>query len=72
MGRRLVDMAIYLIVGALFADHACANETKQTVLRRWLAVKMPELKMDHEIVTSGDRTAITEFEALAGPLPVIE
>ena len=71
-GRRLVDMAIYLIVGALFLDQATANERKQAVGRRWLTMKMPELRMDHQLVTSGDRSAITDFEALAGALPTVE
>ena len=72
MGRRLVDVAIYLIVAALFADHAAGAEGKKAVLRRWLAVKLPEIRMDHEIITSGDRSAITDFETLAGPVPVAE
>ncbi len=72
VGRRLVDMAIYLIVAALFADHAAARAEKQAVLHRWLAIKMPELRMKHEIITSGDRSAIEHFETLAGPLPVAE
>ncbi|MDY7011706.1 MAG: acyl-CoA dehydrogenase family protein [Planctomycetota bacterium] len=72
MGRRLVDMAIFLIVGAIFADQATASETKKTVLHRWLATKMPELRMDHEFITSGERTPMTDFEALAGPVPVVE
>ena len=42
------------------------------VSARWLAVKLPEIRMDHEIITSGDRSAITDFETLAGPVPVAE
>jgi alkylation response protein AidB-like acyl-CoA dehydrogenase len=72
MGRRLVDMAVYLVVAALFLDHAVVNDGKKTVLRRWLAVKMPELRMNHEIITSGQRLPMTDFEALAGPVPVTE
>ncbi|HUS47098.1 MAG TPA: acyl-CoA dehydrogenase family protein [Phycisphaerae bacterium] len=72
VGRRLVDMAIYLIVAALFAGHAAARAEKKAVLHRWLAMKMPELRMNHEIITSGDRSAIEHFETLAGPLPVVD
>ncbi len=72
MGRRIVDMAIHLIVAALLADHATASQAKQTVLTRWLATKMPQIRMHHEVVASGDRSAITDFETLAGPLPVVE
>jgi len=72
MGRRLVDMAIYLIVGALFLDQARTSETKRAVARRWVAVKLPELRMAHEVITSGERSPMTEFEALAGPVPAVE
>ncbi len=72
MGRRLTDMAIYLIVAALFADHATAKESKKVILHRWLATKMPELKMNHEFILSGERSPMTDFETLAGPLPVVE
>ncbi|MCD6377681.1 MAG: acyl-CoA dehydrogenase family protein [Planctomycetes bacterium] len=72
MGRRLTDMAIYLIVAALFADQATAKESKKVILHRWLATKMPELKMNHEFILSGERSPMTDFEILAGPLPVVE
>jgi len=72
MGRRLTDMAIYLIVAALFADQATAKESKKVILHRWLATKMPELKMNHEFILSGERSPMTDFETLAGPLPVVE
>jgi len=72
MGRRLTDMAIYLIVAALFADQATAQEYKKVILHRWLATKMPELKMNHEFILSGERSPMTDFETLAGPLPGVE
>ncbi len=72
MGRRMVDMSIFLIVAAVFADHATASRTKKAVLHRWLATKIPELRMDHEFIKSGERTPMTDFEALAGPVPVVE
>ena len=72
MGRRLVDMSIFLIVGAIFADQATASETKKAVLHRWLATKMPELRMNCEFIKSGERTPMTDFEALSGPVPVVE
>ena len=72
MGRRLVDMAMHLIVGALFLDQATGNDTKKAVARRWLATKLPELRMHREFILSGERSPMTEFEALAGPMPVVE
>ncbi|MDP6543136.1 MAG: acyl-CoA dehydrogenase family protein [Phycisphaerae bacterium] len=70
--RKLVDMALYLIVGALFCDHALASETKHSVARRWLAWRMPEIRMDAEMIRSGDTQIVEEFEILAGPVPVVE
>jgi hypothetical protein len=70
--RKLVDMAITLVVGALFCDQAAASEKKKAVAHRWLAAKMPELKMCKQMVLSGDRQAVTQFETLAGPVPVPE
>jgi len=71
-GRKLVDMAIVLVVGALFCDHATASEAKAVVAKRWLAAKMPEFRMNRELVCSGDRSVMTDFGTLAGPVPVAE
>ncbi len=72
MGRRLVDMAISLIVGALLLDQAVASDTKKAVVRRWLATRLPELRMHREFILSGERSPMTDFAALAGPVPVAE
>ncbi len=71
-GRRLVDMAISLIVAALFCDQARSSRKKKAVARYWLGKKMPELRAMKEIVCSGDRQPIAEFELLAGPVPAHE
>jgi alkylation response protein AidB-like acyl-CoA dehydrogenase len=65
-GRRIVDMSCAVIVGALLCDHAAANERKQVVAQRWLAAKIPEVRMGSALVRSGDDTVITQFDALAG------
>ena len=70
--RKLVDMAIYLIVGALFCDHAVASEKKKAVAKRWLADKLPQIRMFAEQICSGDESIVKDFEALAGPVPVAE
>jgi 3-(methylthio)propanoyl-CoA dehydrogenase len=70
--RKLVDMALYLIVATLFCDQALANETKYSVARRWLAWRMPEIRMNAEMITSGDTQIVDEFEVLAGPVPIVE
>jgi alkylation response protein AidB-like acyl-CoA dehydrogenase len=70
--RKLVDMAIYLIVGALFCDQAAAKESKLAVARYWLTWRMPEFRMDRERIFSRDQTAVDQFATLAGPVPVSE
>ena len=70
--RKLVDIGIYLIVGALFCDHATASETKLSVAKYWLSWRMPEIKMLHQQILSGDTAAIKEFEILAAAVPAAE
>ena len=65
-GRKIVDMACALVVAALFCGQAAASERKLAVAGRWLAVKLPELRMNRDLVCSGDERPIAEFEALAG------
>ncbi|MFP4356442.1 MAG: acyl-CoA dehydrogenase family protein [Phycisphaerae bacterium] len=71
-GRRLVDMGITLIVGALFCDQATASDTKKAVAKYWLRSKMPQFQADKQLVMSGDRLPVEEFEALAGPVPMLD
>ncbi|MCE5325795.1 MAG: acyl-CoA dehydrogenase family protein [Planctomycetaceae bacterium] len=71
-GRKIVDMAIAVIVGALFCDHATGKESKKAIAARWMAAKLPEMRMNKELVLSGDRSVITDFATLAGPVPVVE
>jgi hypothetical protein len=65
-GRKLVDMACTLVIAALLCEHAAAGERKLPVVKRWLSVKMPELRMNRDLVCSGDEAVLGEFEALAG------
>lgn len=70
--RNLVDMAIYLIIGAMFCDHAAASDKKLAVAKRWIAWRMPDMQMLKERVCSGETSIVDDFEILAGPLPVVE
>ncbi|MFP4217038.1 MAG: acyl-CoA dehydrogenase family protein [Phycisphaerae bacterium] len=70
--RKLVDNAIYLLVGALLADHAATDESRTNLLKYWLHWRLPEVEMNNKQIQSGDLLAVEEFEALAGPVPVIE
>ncbi len=70
--RKLVDMAINLLVGSIFCDQASANAKKLAVAKRWLTDKMPQNRMLKEQACSGDQSVVSDFETLAGPVPVAE
>jgi len=70
--RKLVDIGIYLIVGALFCDFAAACEKRLPAARYWLQWRMPEIRMLKERICSGHTLPVKEFDALAGPVPVVE
>src|SRR5512136_1750200 len=65
-GRKIVDMACTLVIAGLLCGHAAVNERKSAVAQRFLAAKIPELRMNRDLVSSGDEAVITRFEALAG------
>ena len=70
--RKLVDIGVYLVVASLFCDQGTASETKLAVAKYWLAWRLPEIRMLVEQICSGEQSVVTDFEALAGPLPVAE
>jgi len=70
--RKLVDMAIYLVVATLFCDQATVSEKKLAVAKYWLHWRLPEIHMLAEQIRSGDEAVVHDFEALAGPVPVAE
>ena len=70
--RKVVDIAMYILIGALFCDHAAASEARKILARRWLADRLPEIRMLKEQICSGDAAVVREFEILAGPVPVAE
>ena len=70
--RKVVDIAMHLIIASLFCDQATASEKKLVVARRWLAAKLPEMRMQTEQICSGDLAVVKDFETLAGPVPVAE
>ena len=45
---------------------------KLKIARRWMAMKMPINRMNREIILSGDAKVNEEFEAIAGPVPVLD
>jgi hypothetical protein len=70
--RKLVDIGVYLVIGALFCDQAQASARKLAVAKRWLTEKMPVIAMLAQQTKSGDVAIVNDFETLAGPVPVTE
>jgi hypothetical protein len=68
-GRRIVDMACTLIIGALLCTHAPGDDRKLAVCRRWIESKRHDIRKIHDLVCSGDRAVIDDFDALAGRTP---
>jgi hypothetical protein len=56
----------------LFCDHATASAKKLAVAKYWLSWRMPEIRMFKEQICSGCNLAVSEFDALAGPVPVAD
>jgi len=69
--RKLVDIGVYLVIAALFCDHATASEKKLIVARRWLTDKLPQIRMLAEQIRSGDQSVVDQFETLAGAVPTL-
>ncbi|MGI6099135.1 MAG: acyl-CoA dehydrogenase family protein [Kiritimatiellia bacterium] len=63
--RKLVDMAVDLLIAALFCDQAAASERKLLVARRWLGECLPRGRALQERICSGETLTFTDFEALA-------
>ncbi len=68
-GRRLVDSAIAVLCGHLLLRQAEANDRKRHVARRYISTHLPTIRRDIELVCSGDRSAMEQYQILAGPVP---
>ena len=68
-GRKIVDSAIAVLVGHLLLGQAVGSERKRRVARRFIDLEMPRLRMNCELIVSGDMAPLDEYELLAGPVP---
>jgi alkylation response protein AidB-like acyl-CoA dehydrogenase len=68
-GRKLVDCAIAIICGHLFLKQGLNSERKRAVAKRYIETQLPNIKRDVELICSGDRSVMDQYEVLAGPLP---
>ena len=71
-GQRLVDCAIMQIVGHLFLGQATKSDRKKVVARRFINRELPLLRMRCEQICSGDTSALTDYQILAGPVPTAQ
>ena len=67
-GRKLVDAAIDVIVGYLFLRDARHSEARAAAARRWVTTRMPRVRLLRELIETGDRSTMTDFELLAAPV----
>jgi hypothetical protein len=68
-GRELVDAAAAVIIGHLLLRQAAANQRKRLVARRFIDTNMADVRRDMELVLSGDRSVLVEYETFACPVP---
>ena len=68
-GRRLVDAAIAVICGHLLLAQGAKSDRKKRVAKRFIESRTPIVRLNCELVLSGDTTPLDEYELLAGPVP---
>lgn len=68
-GRKLVDAAANVLIGHLFLKQAMENDRKKAVAKRFITMTAPTIKRDIDLVCSDDRSAIDQYELIAGPVP---
>lgn len=70
--RRLVDMAIDLLLGYWFIGQGEKKDAKKSVARYWVNTRMPEVARRYAQALSQERSAIDEFDVLAAPVAVAD
>ncbi len=65
-GRKIVDVAIDLICGCLFLRDAAAAEDRVARAKRWATTRLPRVRCAVELITSGDSSTMSAFDALVG------
>lgn len=71
-GRKLVDSAISIIIGHFFLGQGAVDERKKRVARRYIERDLAVLRMNREMIFSGDASATEEYSLIAGPVPATE
>jgi hypothetical protein len=84
-GRKLVDAAAAVYIGHLLLQQAAGpqgpnrgtaqeqwhqvRDRKQRVARRFIEVELAKARLNCELIATGDRTPLEEYELLAGAVP---
>ena len=75
-GRRIVDAAIHVLIGHWMLGYATAEgeagARRRLVARRFIEDGLPTMLAGLERVMSGDVAVMSQYETLAGPVPVTE
>jgi len=64
----LVDTAIDVLGGYHLLRHAGLSDRKELVARHFITGVLPRARAMHEVVTSGEQSAITHYADLVGPV----
>lgn len=62
--RDLVDMAIGILIGYLFLTQAPHSSRKKLIAKRFITRLLPQVKMNYQLIASGDKTTLTHFDTL--------
>jgi len=71
VARKLVDMAIDILIGYLLLRHAPHSKHKRVLARRFIVDLMPRVRMNYDLIRSFDRSSLKSFDSIVGP-PQIE
>lgn len=68
--RKLVDMAIDIHVGYVFLQQAQHDDRKKLVAKRFITTTFSKIKMNRDLIMSGEHSTVENFEELVGAVPV--
>ena len=66
--RRLVDVAIDILIGYLLLEQALRSDRKRVLAQRFILHALPRAKAKIDAVMSQERSPLDAYDALIGPL----
>jgi len=70
--RRLVEMAMAVIIGHFFLKQAAKLPRKKTIAKYFIAREMPRIEGHLLAVLSGNQMAVENYLEIVGPVPEVE